>query len=183
MLKDLKTAGIVLLVGGAVAIASNAVRTGHKHVKWVGEPRPTDVVKPPEVTTGEEATAGDAPQQEVPRDPSVVALDEVIRHLNDQTAFFVDARKPAAYAEGHIRGAFNIPSSAVYDSIGTAMNFIPPSEPVIVYCGGGDCESSHVVAGVLREFDYENVRIYKEGWAEFEMSEHYANWTATGAEP
>ncbi len=114
----------------------------------------------------------------------VVTLGVVLRHFRAQTAHFVDARKADVYAEGHLRGAINLPSNAVYDHISLATDFIGSDELVIVYCDGGECEASHEVAGILRdEFGYQKVRIYAKGWAELETSKYFDELTTTGAEP
>lgn len=114
----------------------------------------------------------------------VVTLDVLLRHFRAQTAHFVDARKADVYARGHLRGAINLPSNAVYDHISLATDFIGSDELVIVYCDGGECEASHEVAGILRdEFGYQNVRIYAKGWAELETSSDFDEFVATGTEP
>ncbi len=188
--RDLRIAGLILLVTGAAAITANAVRQGHKHVPWIG---PDDVKAAPDgpKTAGQGNTADAAskdsgpgePSGESKPDPNTVNLDEVLRHLDEGTAHFVDARKAEVYAEGHIRGAYNLPSNAVYDSIQIAIDFIPPPELVIVYCDGGNCESSHEVAHVLRQYEFENVKIFTKGWEELETSQRFAEVTVTGSEP
>lgn len=84
-----------------------------------------------------------------------ISLDEAKELWDRQLATFVDARTYDSYKLGHIEDAISIP----YDVL-RAMNDIPPHmkhgiiEPgqtsLVIYCKGGDCDESLLVAGELR---------------------------------
>ncbi len=78
-------------------------------------------------------------------------------------AIFVDARTKKDYANGHIKGAINLP----YDNFETEVShFIEPKErEIIVYCGSEDCNAGLMVAEDLIERGYTNVRVFEDGWA------------------
>ena len=94
---------------------------------------------------------------------------------------FVDARRTKVFEEGHVEGAWLLSlHEALYDE--QFERFINENDPgaiVIVYCGGGSCEDSHMVAERLASAGFENVRVMKDGypgWAKNQFP------TATGPE-
>ncbi len=172
MIKDLRLAVLILLAGSAGALATNLVRP--MSLPWFGReippatPTPTDGEKPDH-----------APH------PDTVTLREVVTHFDQGDAFFIDARKPERYAEGHIYGAINLPNSDLIGFIQEVMDLVPPEELVIVYCGGGDCEASHDVKEFLEAYEYTNTKIYTNGWAELEEPanlEHFEKLVVAGEE-
>lgn len=58
-----------------------------------------------------------------------VRVDEV-RSLVEQGAYIVDVREPEEYAQGHLKGAVNIPLS----QIRSRRNEIPRDKPVYIHC-------------------------------------------------
>lgn len=171
MKKDLQLAVVILLVGSAGALATNAVRK--MPLPWFGKEIPPS------------APSGAVGEKPAP-DPDTVALQEVLTHFDQGTAFFVDARKPETYAEGHIRGAINLPSTDLSGYLDRVMEFIPPDGLVIVYCGGGDCEASHEVKEFLEAYDFTNMKVYTNGWAELENPanrEHFEHLVTVGEQP
>lgn len=90
-------------------------------------------------------------------------------------ARFLDARRTADYRAGHVVGAWCAP---VWESdlearitafeAGSGASY---SDTLVLYCGGGDCQDSHLLAGKLLALGYRNLRIYREG---------YPDWTAKG---
>jgi len=93
------------------------------------------------------------------------------RWLHTQGARFLDARRTAAYATGHIPGALSLPvwedgvdeKVALVDS-GTADRDLP----VVIYCAGGGCEDSHLLARKLWMLGFKNLRIFAGGFPEWE---------------
>jgi len=178
--RDFVTILAVVALSAGMAVAANLC--WHK-MDWLR----ADALRPPTPSTnGADAAAaadsGIAPL--VPANGNEPTADDVLRHLHNGTARFVDAREEKEYAGGHLIGAINLPSSAVYDRITDVTSMVAPNEKIIVYCGGGQCEASHVVTGVLRdEFHYTNVQIYEKGWEEIQTSGKFSDCTATGGEP
>jgi len=95
-----------------------------------------------------------------------ISLEELREHLMLGTAAFVDARKPEEYAEGHLATAINIPSTQKEQSLDVIFEMLPPEGLIIIYCEGGECESSNVVFKFLVDNGYpiENLKIYLPGW-------------------
>ncbi|MBP7866004.1 MAG: hypothetical protein KA419_08630 [Acidobacteria bacterium] len=89
--------------------------------------------------------------------------------LHRNWAAFIDARPPDQFANGHIRDAFNIPETAFDENLRFFRSSAqaPPTQPVVVYCGGEDCAISYRVARKLAENGFTNVKVYKGGWDEW----------------
>lgn len=155
---------IVVLVSSAAAATANL--TVYK-MDWIRKPAP--------LPSNRGATGSHA------EDGTIVA-DQMLDYLKKGTAFVVDARNPDEYADGHVSRAINIPSNEVFDRADQFLSIMPPDALIIVYCGGGNCESSHIVADALcRDFGFERVLIYTNGWEEIEAQhERFANYIEVG---
>ena len=68
------------------------------------------------------------------RSEGSVSAQEAVRLFN-QGATVIDVREAAAYAEGHIRGARNIPASSVIDSTDSLKRL--RERPVLMVCERG----------------------------------------------
>jgi histidine triad (HIT) family protein len=105
-----------------------------------------------------------------------VAEPGVIREINKQQFMALkqqehvlyDARIPESYAKGHIPGALNVDGSAAEspEVIGQLLG-TPRDRIILIYCDGGECELSHHIAAVLKNFSFGPIFIYTGGWAEW----------------
>ncbi len=82
------------------------------------------------------------------------------------TAQWVDARTPEEYAKGRIgQDTFQIgPDSFYGGKIPDPVYVMSREQKVIVYCGGGSCDASLLVALRLREVGFKDVVVFKDGW-------------------
>jgi rhodanese-related sulfurtransferase len=91
---------------------------------------------------------------------------------------FIDSRGHDDFAAGHIPGALAVPLDRVQGSGKTeagsewagALDF-PGAQTLIVYCEGGDCQTSIALAKIIHDKGYKDIRIFTGGWAE---------WSAAG---
>jgi rhodanese-related sulfurtransferase len=106
-----------------------------------------------------------------PGRPFVEITSEQAKALFDGGAIFIDARRSAAYRDGHVRGARSISVwesdadekvKAFYDEGHDA------NSPIVVYCTGGDCEDSHELAQKLWGVTFDNVSVYRDGFPDWE---------------
>jgi rhodanese-related sulfurtransferase len=124
--------------------------------------------------------------------PFVADAARVIRNLDDTLAFkayqagipFLDARRSDEYAEGHIARAWCLP---VWESdIETRITIFEAGaktngpDPLVIYCNGGDCEDSNLLAERLTRLGYRNLWIYREGYPAWVQQ---GRPTAKGAQP
>jgi rhodanese-related sulfurtransferase len=97
-----------------------------------------------------------------------VTYDQVLRMIDNPDFVLVDARREETWAEGHIGNAVNIfpydPNEVVFEK---CFN-LPPDKKIVVYCEGGDCDSSHLLVEILlNQVLLENVYIYTGGWEDW----------------
>lgn len=132
----------ILIMGALTASLANAAR--EKPVPWT---MPSDSI----FRAGNDADV-------------LVTLDEVREHVANLTAAFIDARSTALYAEGHLLGAFNVPSDDKETHMAVVWQNVSPDQLVIIYCDGGNCEASHEVYDFLKRSGFTQLRLFKEGW-------------------
>ena len=94
--------------------------------------------------------------------------------LHAAGALTLDARRTSVYEEGHIAGArsFSVWESDVDDKVNKLYEErSDPREqlkPILVYCSGGDCEDSHMLAQKLWGVQFNNVYVYKDGFPDWQ---------------
>jgi rhodanese-related sulfurtransferase len=84
---------------------------------------------------------------------------------------FLDARRSDEYAEGHIQGAWSLP---IWEAdIETRITLFEAgahpngTDPLVIYCNGGDCEDSNLLADRLLRLGYRNFWIYRAGYPDW----------------
>ena len=133
-----------VLLAGVVALASNHLRTDG--LPLVGDWSP------------EVRMSADSGQS------LVATLDEAEKLYAAGQVLFLDARPPAWFEFGHIKGAVNLPPDEIDRLLPQALGQIPLDRIIITYCDGEDCELSHRLAAALMERGYQNVRVLVNGW-------------------
>jgi rhodanese-related sulfurtransferase len=96
-----------------------------------------------------------------------ISADQFRAYISSGTATIIDARKPEEFAEAHVAGAINIPSTMKEQYIGTVFSRLTPDATIVIYCGGGKCEASAEVFEFLlgtKNFKKENLHIFEDGW-------------------
>lgn len=100
--------------------------------------------------------------------PSTLSGDISAAQIDQQTksgeAVVVDARPALQYEEGHIPFAIHLPFEAFAGGKPAALEFYPPDQKFIIYCGGGDCDASEKVEIMLRAHGFEHASVYRPGW-------------------
>ncbi|MGH9459105.1 MAG: rhodanese-like domain-containing protein [Thermoanaerobaculia bacterium] len=105
-----------------------------------------------------------------PDTPAVEIDAEKVQALYALKVPFIDARRTDVYRQGHIAGARSMPvwESDIDDRI---MQFYsegyPQERPIVVYCSGGACEDSHMLAQKLWGIGYNNVLVYTDGYPDW----------------
>lgn len=78
---------------------------------------------------------------------------------------FVDARNREEYLEGHVADAFWIsPEQFMAGKRPQALDYLDPSQPMVIYCGGGACDASHNLAKLLQQWGYKRTHIMVDGY-------------------
>jgi rhodanese-related sulfurtransferase len=82
-----------------------------------------------------------------------------------ENAVFFDARPAAAYGEGHVPRAQNLPSVAFDRPLPAEVQAVPKFKTLVVYCEGGDCQTSLLQARRLHDEGFTDVRVMTAGWS------------------
>jgi len=82
---------------------------------------------------------------------------------------FLDARRTKVYEEGHVAGArsFSVWESDIDQKVFAFQDEVGKGLPVVLYCSGGECEDSHMLADKLFGAGFANVLVYKDGWPDW----------------
>jgi rhodanese-related sulfurtransferase len=189
----------LLVLAAAGAVISNLAASTQRKLAWVGSyPRALQVepaARPsgaPAATSTSNAAAispvtgvGDLARS-FPPHPDKPALEIApadAQRLYEGKALFLDARRSSVYAEGHIAGARSFPvwESDIDQRVkGLYEEGLDQKAPVVVYCSGGACEDSHMLAERLYMVGFDNVLIYKDGFPDWQKR---ALPTSKGANP
>ena len=170
---------IVLLQAAVIVLVSMAA--GALHRSLVRDLPTVEVLPEAPEAASERPPAGEA-QPDASATDSVAAeeTDEVhdegtvIGMIDPARAFelfesgdaqFVDARNPPDFDEAHVPGAINLPFSAFGAGYPEQLDFLGADLITVVYCEGGECESSKLVAQqLLMAFPELELKIIGEGY-------------------
>jgi rhodanese-related sulfurtransferase len=90
---------------------------------------------------------------------------------------FIDSRSRADFATGHIPGSRSVPLDEVERSGKSRTGGerpgsldLPGAQTLVVYCEGGDCQTSIALAKLLYDRGYRDIRIFSGGWAEWKAA-------------
>ena len=128
--------------------------------------QPNTPVPPPAPSPGPEP----APIAAAPASGIYITTDQAKAIFEAQSAEWIDSRNKDEFDAGSIPGAFHIPPVAFAGGqIPAVINIFSPAKQIIVYCGGGECDASNLVALRLQGMGLTNVVVYKDG---------FTGWTA-----
>lgn len=117
------------------------------------------------------------PLQKFPPHPDKASVDisgEEASWLHAKGVLFLDARRTSVYEDGHIAGArsFSVWESDVDDKVMKLFDERGEPEqqlqPIVLYCSGGACEDSHMLAQKLWGLQFNNVLVYKDGFPDWQ---------------
>lgn len=103
--------------------------------------------------------------------PVFIKAEQAYKLYKQGKTLFVDARDKWDFADGHIKGAINIPEYS-FDKSNPILKTIPKGKIIVTYCGGDDCEMSEKLGDYLFELGYKNVFIFFGGWKEWQAANY-----------
>lgn len=153
----------------------------------------TPPAKPPATSNQQPATTPTKPPEDPlkkftphEKQPYIEIAYADVKLLHDRGALFLDARRTSVYEQGHIAGSrpVSVWESDVDDKVAKIFNErSDPAQqalPIVVYCSGGDCEDSHMLAQKLYGALFNNVYVYKDGFPDWQK---HGGAVHTGVEP
>jgi rhodanese-related sulfurtransferase len=177
------------ILGAAVlcAIVSNAIAGPERHLQWVGAydaaperpaaraAAPTAASSAPAAAPGAGTAAGAPAARAFPPHPEKpwveISGDDVVALHHSGDVPFLDARRTSVYREGHIPGArpFSVWESDIDDKVKTFFTEgHDTAAPIVVYCSGGECEDSHMLATKLHMAGFDNALVYRDGYPDWQ---------------
>jgi len=187
-------------MAGVATLISNGLASPSRHLAWRGsvtvQPSFTPLVERPPLLApmpqqprtvkapgpplpdrpAPPARPGNAP---TPAKPLEAVVSNPIREITGPEAWkafqsgtpFLDARRRAEFAVGHIAGAW---CTRVWESdlderliSFKAARRPGPEDPIVIYCSGGDCQDSHLLAAKLFNEGYDHLLIYRDGFPDW----------------
>lgn len=172
----------------AWAESAAPLRSGTPQAEKRVSPQPLAVQPSNEPTSGRPALHP-APRTTPPTLPAPAKTQEAtafspIREISGQEAWkafqsgapFLDARRSSEFAEGHVAGAWCAPvwESDVDDRLLSFKAARRPGseDPIVIYCSGGDCRDSHLLAAKLLKDGYFHLLIYRDGFPDWVAQGH-----------
>ena len=188
---------ILIVLAVVCAAVANLAAPKERKLPWVGtyaraletsapvpssaESRPASPVAPAAPAAPASAPPAAAPaagaSAKFPAHPDKASVEisgDDAEALHKEGRLFLDARRSSVYAEGHIAGARSFP---VWESDidGRVKAFfeegLDQNAPIVIYCSGGDCEDSHMLAEKLYMVGFNALYIYRDG---------FPGWTRRG---
>jgi len=149
----LKQGGLFLIISIVVGALFNSLRTDFNSIPMIA----VEV----EQATGEMLLENQSDSNEI----RSITTDQALL-LYNEGILFVDARDIEEYEEGHIPRAL---SSEDFMELTFQIEEVQSkSDPIVTYCGGGECAKSEDLAYDLQATGYNQIYIYLGGWMEWE---------------
>ena len=130
------------------------------------QPQPTPTTSQPDNPITRFTAHPDRPYIEISGDDAVA--------LHKSGALVLDARRSSIYEEGHIPGArsYSVWEADVDDKVmklyEERSDPAEQNKPIVIYCSGGACEDSHMLAQKLWAVQFNNVYVYKDGFPDWQ---------------
>ena len=97
---------------------------------------------------------------------ATVGLDEFHSAVESKSALILDARPSLFFEQGHVPGALNLARDDFardYRHLSLSLK-AATDKPIIVYCSGGECHDSRLVANALLTLGFTKVSVFTGGW-------------------
>jgi len=168
-------------LGLVVLLAIASLGAGLFLNRFVPHPLPLVYQTPEQRFDAELTTLVSAPPFKI-APAATVGLPEFRAAVDAKQTLILDARPGLIYEQGHVPGALNLSRSDFardYRRLGPTLK---PAidKPIIVYCAGGDCHDSKLVANALLTLGFSKVSVFTGGWEAWSAARLPA---ATGATP
>jgi rhodanese-related sulfurtransferase len=100
---------------------------------------------------------------------ATVGLAEFRSAVDSNSALILDARPAVFFEQGHVPGALNLARDNFaqdYRRLSVVLK-AAGNKPIIVYCSGGECHDSRLVANALVTLGFSNVSVFTGGWEDW----------------
>ena len=154
--RDVASVSILMLAGLVVGLGINRLTKA---------PLPLVYQSPEERFSASLATLISTPPLNL-LPPTRIQLEQFRSAVQDRAAIILDARPSVFFKDGHVPGALNLARDNFTRDFQRLVPILKLAEekPIIVYCSGGDCHDSRLVANALLVLGFSNVSVFTGGW-------------------
>ncbi|HTR61266.1 MAG TPA: rhodanese-like domain-containing protein [Candidatus Binataceae bacterium] len=159
-------------LAGVIGLATLSLVAGVTINHFRASPLPLAYRTPEQRLSAELTTLVQAPPFQLSQ-IDTLSLDQFRRDVDDKNTLILDARAAPFYAQGHVPGALNLSRddfAADYRRLKAALD-ASRDKQIVVYCSGGDCHDSRMVASALLSLGFSKVQVFTDGWT---------GWTQAG---
>lgn len=98
-----------------------------------------------------------------------VSLEATRQAVSSGEVRIIDARTPLFFRSGHLPGAINLPREGFQAAWEKNRGVLEERKAgkLIVYCQGGSCVDSDLVAAALRALGFSDIAVFAGGWNEW----------------
>ena len=156
---------IVRDLGGVAMLAIASLAAGLVMNRFSPAPLPIVYQTPEQRFDAELTTLVVAPPFKI-APAATVGLDKFRSAVEGKSALILDARPSVFFERGHVPGALNLARDDFardYQHLSPALK-ASTDKPIIVYCSGGECHDSRLVANALLSLGFSNVSVFTGGW-------------------
>ncbi len=167
-----KASGFARDLAGVICLAIVSLAAGFVINHFRTSPLPLVYQSPEQRLTAELTRLVKSPPFQLPQADSI-PLARLRDMVDQKNGIILDARAAPFYQMGHIPGALNLSRddfAAGYRRLRSTLD-ASKDEPIVVYCSGGDCHDSKMVASALLSLGFSQVRVFTDGWS---------GWTQAG---
>ena len=100
----------------------------------------------------------------------LITLQEAEALWQTGAAAILDARSAGPFGEGHVPRARNVPAAAAGREVPAEILEWPKAGTLVVYCEGGSCQSSLLLAKRLHDEGFKDIRVMTGGWEEWKRA-------------
>ena len=164
-LKSFFQAQVLRDLGGVALIAVASLMAALAMNRFSAHPLPIVYQTPEHRFDAELTTLVVAPPFKI-APAATVRLPEFRLAVESKRALILDARPSVFFEQGHVPGAFNL----ARDNFARDYRHLSPAlkaaadKPIIVYCSGGECHDSRLVANALLTLGFSDIRVFTGGW-------------------
>ena len=178
---------VLIVLGVVCAAVANLAASRERKLPWVGSysraletgapaaassttAPPSAAAAPAAPSSAPPASAASGTSQRFPPHPDKASAEigtDDAEALFREGRLFLDARRSSVYADGHVAGARSFPvwEADVADRVKAFFEEgLDQNAPIVIYCSGGDCEDSHMLAEKLYMVGFNALYVDKDGF-------------------
>jgi rhodanese-related sulfurtransferase len=150
---------------GVLCLALASLAVGLVINRFRSSPLPIVYLSPEQRFDAELTTLIAAPPFKI-APAATIGLEQFRSAVDSKSALILDARPSSFFEQGHVPGALNLARDDFAHDYRRLDNVLKAAQdkPIIVYCGGGDCHDSRLVANALLTLGFGDVSVFTGGW-------------------